>query len=224
MDPANEVVRLCGEGMRAEADGRGTDALALFRQAWERAGDDYEACVAAHYLARHQPSPEQTLHWNRVCLERADRVGDERVRAFYPSLHAAMGRAHQDLGNTSAAGDHFARAAHCLDVLPPDPYADWVRFAVAEGLAATRGPARRTGERELTALVQGWCARGELRALALVLPARLGDTGTQEDRTRLTTALQMLHATRRLPDDEQQLLGRTIAALAEESAGVGREA
>ena len=52
MDPNNPVVQLCAQGMRAESEGRNTDARALFQQAWETATDDYGACVAAHYIAR----------------------------------------------------------------------------------------------------------------------------------------------------------------------------
>ncbi|MFJ9338954.1 hypothetical protein ACIRP0_06635 [Streptomyces sp. NPDC101733] len=98
MDPENTVVGLCSRGMAAEAADRPAEARDLFRQAWEAAADDYEACVAAHYLARHQSTPEETLRWNRLCLERADRVGDGRVLPLYPSLHGSLGRAHLELG------------------------------------------------------------------------------------------------------------------------------
>ncbi|MGO4418780.1 hypothetical protein AB4Z54_08470 [Streptomyces sp. MCAF7] len=108
MDPDNPIVRLCVQGMTAEAEGRGDDARALFQRAWDTAADDYEACVAAHYLARHQPTPEETLRWNQECLDRADAVGDDRVRGFYASLHLNMGQAYRTLvarrprpGNTS---------------------------------------------------------------------------------------------------------------------------
>nr|BFF02017.1 hypothetical protein GCM10020241_36920 [Streptoalloteichus tenebrarius] len=42
MDPDNPVVRLCVQGMQAEAEGRDADARDLFQRAWETAGDDYE--------------------------------------------------------------------------------------------------------------------------------------------------------------------------------------
>ncbi|MGW7346731.1 hypothetical protein [Streptomyces sp. NPDC054854] len=121
MDPRNTVVRLCTEGMAAEAAGRGEAAHALFRRAWDAASDDYEACVAAHYMARHQPTPEDTLHWNRTCLELADRVGDERVRPFYPSLHGALGRALLERGERGEARAHFEAGAARLADLPRAP-------------------------------------------------------------------------------------------------------
>ncbi len=60
-------------------------------QAWEAPTDDYEACVAAHYEARHQEGPQDALHWNQEALARAEVVGDDRVRSFYPSLYLNMG-------------------------------------------------------------------------------------------------------------------------------------
>ncbi len=85
MDADNHVVRLCVWGMEAEGRGENAAARGLFWQAWEGARDDDEACIAAHYVARHQETPGETLRWNQECLDRADRVGDERVSGFYAS-------------------------------------------------------------------------------------------------------------------------------------------
>jgi hypothetical protein len=64
MDLSNPVLKLCQEGMQAEAEGRLLDARALFEQAWAARTDDYDACVAAHYLARRQDDPAEVLRWN----------------------------------------------------------------------------------------------------------------------------------------------------------------
>ncbi|WP_329235189.1 hypothetical protein OG417_29240 [Actinoallomurus sp. NBC_01490] len=209
MDPQNPVVRLCAEGMRAETEGRDADARELFEQAWRTAADDYEACVAAHYLARHQPTPRETLRWNQECLDRANRVGDERVTGFYPSLHLNLAKAHRDLGDPQEARRHFTLAAAHLDDAPPGPYADGLRFTIADGLRE----AGRAADGGLYDLLIRLCAREDLRALGLVLPAYLGDLGTEEDRARLAAALHTLHATRWLPEQEQEALGRVIGSL-----------
>lgn len=208
MDPDDPVVRLCVQGMAAEAEGRADDARARFRQAWDTATDDYGKCVAAHYLARHQPTPEETLRWNQECLDRADAVGDDRVRGFYASLHVNMGSAYRTLGEADRAREHYVRAAAHIGDVPPGAYADWTRFGIADGLRTTR-----TSE-SLAALVERLCARGELRALGVILPPYLGDLGTAEDRERLVTTLRMVHAARWLADEEQQALGAVIAAQA----------
>ncbi|KAB8181649.1 hypothetical protein [Microbispora catharanthi] len=213
MNPGNPVVRLCAEGMQAEAEGRDGDARAAFEQAWEIAEDDYDACVAAHYVARHQTTPQETLRWNQERLDRADRVGDDRVKGFYASLHLNMAKAHADLGDPGRARRHYELAAAHVGEVPHGPYADWVRFAIAEGLRSAAGHGPRTGDALLRDLLAGFCARGDLKALGLVVPAYLADLGTEADRMRLLTALRMLHAAGALPGEEQGALSAAIGSL-----------
>jgi hypothetical protein len=134
MDAGNPVVALCAQGMQAEAGGRSGDARGLFDRAWLAARDDYERCVAAHYVARHQDTPADTLAWNLRCLELADAVGDERVAGFYPSLHLNIGQSHEDLGDPEAARLAYRRAAAVVEGLPQDDYGRLLRDAVARGL------------------------------------------------------------------------------------------
>ncbi len=111
MNPNNPVVKLCVEGTQAEFKGRIDEAKALYRQAWEAAQDDFEACVAAHYVARHQEDPEERLRWNQIALERANAAADDQVRAFYPSLFLNMGQSHQLLGHPEEAKRYYDLAA-----------------------------------------------------------------------------------------------------------------
>ena len=122
MDPNNPVVKLCAEGMRAEAGDRSNDARTLFVQAWAASKDDYDACVAAHFVARHQESPEDTFHWNEEALNRANAVGDERVCTFYPSLYLNMGHSYEALGNQTEARRYYELAAETVDDLPAGAY------------------------------------------------------------------------------------------------------
>lgn len=133
MDPNNPIVRLCVEGMRAEGEGRLEDAHTLFTQAWESSTDDLEACIAAHYLARHQKSPEETLKWNQEALARADAIGDERVSNFYPSLYLNMGHSYELLGNAQEASRYYELAAESSADLPGGRYGETVRKGIEEG-------------------------------------------------------------------------------------------
>lgn len=110
MDISNPVIRLCIEGAQAEFARRIADARACYQQAWSVATDDYEACIAAHYMARHQP-PEEAFRWNQIALERADAVPDARVQPFYGSLYVNMGHSHEQMGNQAAAEQYYALAA-----------------------------------------------------------------------------------------------------------------
>lgn len=111
MDLSNPVIQLCIEGARAEFEHRLEDARRLYQQAWEARKDDYEACVAAHYVARFQDSAEKSLHWNRMALSHANAVNDEKVKELYPSLYLSLGRSHEVVGNQEEAQKYYALAA-----------------------------------------------------------------------------------------------------------------
>jgi hypothetical protein len=133
MDPNNPVVKLCIAGMQAEGAGNHELASSLFVQAWNVAGDDYEACVAAHYLARHQPNLEETLRWNQESLRLDEAVGDDRVRDFVPSLLLNVGHSYEILGNTVEARRYYDLAAAGVETLLSDQYGKMVRNGIARG-------------------------------------------------------------------------------------------
>ncbi|MBX3053067.1 MAG: hypothetical protein KF753_16410 [Caldilineaceae bacterium] len=111
MDTNNPVIALCMAGSRAELQGRRADAYALYAQAWHVAQDDYEACIAAHYMARGATDPQEVYRWNREALDRAEAVPDQRVQSFYPSLYLNMGHSHELLGEQAEAERFYALAA-----------------------------------------------------------------------------------------------------------------
>jgi len=100
------------QGAQAEFAGRLEEARSLYHQAWKAARDDYDACVAAHDMARSQDDPAQALRWNEIALERADALGGERVRNFYPSLYVNLARSHELLGHTQQARKYYQLAAN----------------------------------------------------------------------------------------------------------------
>jgi hypothetical protein len=103
LDQTNPVIRLCIEGTQAEFAGRPDEARRLYEPAWEERTDDYEACIAAHYVARVQPDPEQRLRWDREALTRAEVVGDDWVKDFFPSLCLSLGHACELAGQPAEA-------------------------------------------------------------------------------------------------------------------------
>jgi tetratricopeptide (TPR) repeat protein len=133
MDPNNPVIQLCSQGMQAEAKGQFEDARAIFQQAWDIHANDYEGCIAAHYLARHQDSPEESLRWNQESLDRANAVADDSVKGFFPSLYLNMGYSYEVLGELDQAEEYYEKATERVDDLPDDAYGEVVRGGVAEG-------------------------------------------------------------------------------------------
>jgi len=111
MDLSNPVIQLCIQGARAEFEHRIEDARLLYQQAWEASTDNYEACIAAHYAARFQDNPEDSLRWHQLALTHADMVDGERIKDFYPSLYLSLGRSHEILGNQPEAQKYYGFAA-----------------------------------------------------------------------------------------------------------------
>ncbi|MFN8440795.1 MAG: hypothetical protein U0175_08505 [Caldilineaceae bacterium] len=111
IDTQNRIVQLCIEGSQAELAGNREAATRCYQAAWDAATNDTEACIAAHYLARFQPTSEAIFHWNQVALQRAEAVADERVQAFMPSLYLNMGRSYELLGNQPEAQRYYGLAA-----------------------------------------------------------------------------------------------------------------
>ena len=138
MNPENPVVKLCVQGMEQESQGNLEEASRLFLSAWSQSTDDFERCIAAHYVARHQKSPEDALTWNQRSLELARAVGDERVSGFFPSLFLNMGKAYEDLGKRDDARECYNEAQQVLASVPDNRYGRLIRDAVEGGLDRVR--------------------------------------------------------------------------------------
>jgi tetratricopeptide (TPR) repeat protein len=135
IDPSDPVVRLCAAGMEAEGAGDIDLARALFEQARDTATTEYQGCIAAHYMARNQRDPADTLKWNERCLTLANAVGDESVATFYPSAYLNIGSTLEQLGRWQAADEAYVEADEVLSRLGDDGYTRLIRDAVARGLA-----------------------------------------------------------------------------------------
>lgn len=128
IDPENPVVALCAAGMQVE--GTPDEARRLFEQAWNARRDDYEASIAAHFLARHQPSPTDTLNWNLLAVRHAEAVGDDRVAEFMASLYLNLGDSYAALGLLTDAAAAADQATTHLAALPVGGYRDFVSSGV----------------------------------------------------------------------------------------------
>ncbi|MBG0770227.1 MAG: hypothetical protein H0S82_00885 [Anaerolineaceae bacterium] len=111
MEDDSPAITLCIRGTQAEFQGKMEEARWLYTQAWELAGDAYDACVAAHYVARMQTDASEILRWNLIALEKANAVGDERVAPFYPSLYLNLGKSYEILGEADKARTYYDLAA-----------------------------------------------------------------------------------------------------------------
>ena len=134
MDPNNPVVRLCVQGIECEGRGQFEHASRLFLEVWNQSMTDFERCIAAHYIARHQTDPLDTLRWNQLALDHATAVSYDTVRELYPSLYLNLGKAHEDLRHSQDARRFYELSAAVLDTLPEGRYGSIVREAVEKAL------------------------------------------------------------------------------------------
>ncbi len=122
-----------GRAQDLAANGDRAGARTIYDALWSeaiRAGDQYQACVVAHFLAHAHVDPEAQLAWHLHALHAADAVGDERVRSFYPSLHANLGDVYLRLGNLAQAQEHIDKAGETEHVLPDDGYGRLMRSLI----------------------------------------------------------------------------------------------
>jgi tetratricopeptide (TPR) repeat protein len=148
IDSSNPVVALCAAGMAIE--GNPLEALELFEQAWAARRDDYDACIAAHFLARHQPTADATLHWNLVAIRHAEAVSDGRALEFMASLYLNLGDARMNAGDYAMALDAAQRARASLLAVPAGGYRDFVEYGIhrlEERLGSANSPQDSAGLR-----------------------------------------------------------------------------
>ena len=129
IDPNNPVVLLCAAGM--ERDGEPEEARRLFQHAWDARRNDYDAAIAAHYLARHQPTPDETLRWNSLAVTHAERVGDGRTTELFPSLYLNLASSLTALGRLDEARAIIARAKEHLESQRADGYRDFLAYGIS---------------------------------------------------------------------------------------------
>ena len=211
-DSENAVVRLCVEGMGAEALGQMDKARALFAEAWALASDDFERFTAAHYVARQVASAEEGLHWNLEALRYAELVDGAGMEGYFPSLHLNVGKSYEAVGDLVGARKYYEKAAACAGALSAGPYSEMIQGGIQAALKRVGVGAE--GLPELDALIEEWCEGRNLRALAFVLPVYVNGSGGDGDRDKLISALSYLSATRILDVGQQGRVDGLINGLA----------
>lgn len=134
IDPNNPVVQLCASGIIAEKAGRLDEAAKLYQVAWDAKTNDFESCIAAHYVARVQPTPEDALYWNSEALRFGEQATDEDMSGFFPSLYLNLGKGYEDLGKFADAKRFYLLAENKLSALPNDTYAETVKRGIRNGV------------------------------------------------------------------------------------------
>ncbi|MCH5719214.1 rRNA adenine methyltransferase [Niabella hibiscisoli] len=133
-DENNEIVRLCAEGMELEGQGKKEEASKLFKNAWDKAANDFEKFISAHYVARHQETIEDKLHWDKTSLTLALRINDHNVKGALPSLYLNIAKCYEDLNDLHSAKANYEEALLNSNLLPDDGYGNMITGGIINGI------------------------------------------------------------------------------------------
>ncbi len=138
-DPDNKVVKLCTEGMSLEGEGKPHEAADLFNKAWNVATTDFEKFTAAHYVARHQDSVAEKLRWDKIALQHALQITDNKAQGALPSLYLNIAKGYEDLNNFEEAQTNYESGLFCMDALREDGYRQMIKSGLMAGLKRLGG-------------------------------------------------------------------------------------
>lgn len=137
-DQNNHVIKLCAQGMDLEGKGKPEEAGKLFLQAWNEATNDFEKFTSAHYVARHQTSISDKLHWDKKALNHALQIDDQTVKSTLPSLYLNIGKGYEDLNDLRNAESNYEMALSFTNFLPDNPYGNMIKAGIINGLDRVR--------------------------------------------------------------------------------------
>jgi tetratricopeptide (TPR) repeat protein len=133
-DADNKIVQLCAKGMDLEGQGKPAEAINHFGEAWSCAETDFEKFTAAHYVARHQKTISDKLHWDEVSLRYALNIKDEGIKETLPSLYLNIGKCYEDLDDLENAKSNYQSALAYATFLPDNGYGKMIRAGVEKAL------------------------------------------------------------------------------------------
>ena len=137
-DTDNKIFQLCSKGMMLEGEGKKTEALTLFQQAWDQATNDIEKFTAAHYLARQQETIAGKLEWDQKALQLALGIDDPGVKETYPSLYLNIAKGYEDLKDIENARKNYQTAFSFTGQLRDDGYGKMIKSGIINGIERVR--------------------------------------------------------------------------------------
>ncbi len=120
--------------MDMEGQGRPEEAKRLFETAWNEATNDLEKFTAAHYVARHQTSVADKLHWDQTALRLALNIKEKSVSDTYPSLYLNVARCYEELGDEENALKNYQLAFSYCNQLSEDGYGKMIKGGISKAI------------------------------------------------------------------------------------------
>jgi tetratricopeptide (TPR) repeat protein len=110
--PVAEIRYLLERGRTYNSAGERQKAIALFKQAYDKAlkhKEDFYAVDAAHMLGIAE-RPQDQLYWNTTAMELAEKSTDAAAKKWLGSLYNNIGWTYHDLKDYNKALDLFEKA------------------------------------------------------------------------------------------------------------------
>lgn len=133
-DPQNTIVKLCAEGIEKEAINT-EETRSLYQQAWEKASNDFEKFIAAHYMARVQNGTSEKLDWDLLALSHAQKCNTDEMKENYPSLYLNIAKGYEDLNDIQNASKYYKLALSFAELLPENGYGEMIKSGILNGIA-----------------------------------------------------------------------------------------
>lgn len=152
-DVIARVTAAVGRGQAGERAAARQELESMWAEVERGAGDDFDRCVIAHFLADLQDDDRDELLWDERALAAVGGVSDERVRevhgslrvrGFLPSLYLSVADDHRRLGDPGRAREFLEKARATSDALGDDAYGELVGGALDKvGRALAEGSTER---------------------------------------------------------------------------------
>lgn len=133
-DSQNPIIKLCAEGIEKEGLNQHQDARELYQQAWEKASNNFEKYISAHYLARQQKTIKEKLDWDIMALNFALLISSEEINGSLPSLYLNIAKGYEDLGDFQMAITHYNKGLSFEQFLLNDGYGQLILSGLKAGL------------------------------------------------------------------------------------------
>ncbi len=133
-DPENNIVILCAQGMQLEGKGKPVEAANQFQQAWNEATTTTEKFIAAHYVARHQPTVADKLKWDETAMDYALKIDNLEIKSAFPSLYLNIAKCYEDMNELDRAYDHYQLAFSFVSFLSDDGYGNMIKSGINKAI------------------------------------------------------------------------------------------
>lgn len=161
-DLNNYIIQQCLKGIAMDEQGNSEEAKNIFLSAWEKASNDFEKYITAHFVSKHQSNVQDRLQWLLTTLQFAQKTNSRAVISAFPSLYANIAKSYEELNDPANAKKYYDLAdSFTGELLDRGPFYHGTRADLQVGDLLTPGsrsnydPELKMSHIYFTALING---------------------------------------------------------------------